>query len=186
VPLHVIAGLYRGRRLKSPPHGVRPTLAIVRRSLLDTLGPRLLDARVLDLYAGSGSLGIEALSRGALACDFVESNRACAEVIRENLRLVLGDSPSRGGGVHCAPVMTWLKREAGRLGAYDAVFVDPPYGLEELPAGLALLASAGLKPGCVVAVEESSARKLEAPVGLRLARHVRHGDTALWLFQAEA
>ena len=173
----MIGGEQRGRRLRSPRGAIRPTAAILRRSLFDILGPRVLDARVLDLYAGAGTLGIEALSRGAVFCDFVDRDRACANVIAENLALV--DMGERGRA-HCAPVLPWLQRNQAGLEDYDLVFVDPPYGDSTLIPTLSLLAMPpNLGDEALVVVETESRRELDLPTGLALRRHVVHGDSAL-------
>lgn len=201
MPFQVIAGSARGRRLKSPPAGVRPTAAILRRSLFDILAARVAGARVLDLYAGAGSLGVEALSRGASGCDFVERDRRCVAVIRANLALIGdpgGPVPSAESGhrstesaprstVDCAPVETWLRRHAGRLAEYDLIFLDPPYGEPGLEKVLSLLGRPGaLKADALVVVEEHADRHLELPAGLVEARRVEHGDSALTLIRPDS
>ncbi|MHB8508749.1 MAG: 16S rRNA (guanine(966)-N(2))-methyltransferase RsmD [Candidatus Dormibacteria bacterium] len=183
MPLQVIGGEARGRRLKSPPGGVRPTAAILRRSLFDILGTRVVDARLLDLYAGAGTLGIEAISRGAASCDFVERDRRCAAVVVENLRL--GGFSDRGR-VHCAAVMKWLSNRP-EPALVDLVLLDPPYGAQELDAVLALLARPGLlADGAMVVVEEHAGRQVASPAGLVEVRRVRHGDSALTLLEPAA
>jgi len=182
LPLQVIGGAARGRRLKSPPRGARPTAAIVRRSLFDILGARVLDARVLDLYAGAGTLGLEALSRGAASCEFVERDRRCANVIAVNLELI--DAAGRGR-VHCAAVELWLPRQRDRLKEFDLVLMDPPYLDTRLMQTLGLMGETGaLKPGTLVVVEGPSDRDLEEPSGLNRVRRVRHGDTAVTMLEA--
>ncbi len=177
MPLQVIGGESRGRRLKTPPTGIRPTAAIVRRSLFDILGPRVIDARVLDLYAGSGALGIEALSRGAAWCDFIESNRRCANVITENLAAI---GAVEEGRVHCAPAMGWARRNRQELTGYQLVLADPPYGDSGLLDVIKLLAEPEvLNASALLVVEESSARRLAAVGCLEVSREVRHGGSAL-------
>jgi 16S rRNA (guanine966-N2)-methyltransferase len=120
--MRVIAGAYRGRRLKTP-HGAstRPTSDRVREALFSILGD-ISGLRVLDLFAGSGALGIEALSRGASEAVFVESDRRAADVIRANLRAV-GAQSAR---VHAESALAYLAR--ARAGPpYGIVFADPPY-----------------------------------------------------------
>ena len=117
--MRVIAGLYRGRRLVAPPgQATRPTSDRVREALFSILGA-IDGARVLDLYAGSGALGIEALSRGAAEAVFVDSDPRAVKAIEDNLAK-LGAS-SR---VHRRDVPAWLKAADG---TFDLVFVDPPY-----------------------------------------------------------
>jgi 16S rRNA (guanine966-N2)-methyltransferase len=185
VPLNVIGGEFRGRRLKSPPGSVRPTAAIVRRSLFDILGAHLVDLRVLDLYAGAGTLGIEAISRGAASADFVERDRRVAAVLRANLE-ALGLMGADGRGrVHCAPVESWLESNRAELASVDIVLVDPPYGDAGLDRVLAALAAA-LRPGAEVVVEERASRRPAAPPPLRETRFVRHGDSAFTLMEVGA
>jgi 16S rRNA (guanine966-N2)-methyltransferase len=184
VPLQVIGGDARGRRLRSPRGDTRPTAAILRRSLFDILGPRVSGGRALDLYAGAGTLGIEALSRGAAWCDFVDRDRACANVIAKNLALI--DASARGR-VHCAPVQAWLQRHRGALRDYDLVFMDPPYGDPGLSQSLAALGTPGrLAETALVAVEHDARHALELPPGLVLRRRVAHGDSAMHLVEVAA
>ena len=184
MPFQVIGGIARGRRFKSPPEGVRPTTAILRRSLFDILGPDVLDARVLDLYAGSGSLGVEALSRGAAACVFVERDRRCVEVIRANVGLLKEPESAGQSRVDCAPVEAWLRRHQGDLGVYDLVMLDPPYGDPGLENVLSHLAQPkALGSGALVVLEESADREVEPPDGLKVVRRVAHGDSALTLMR---
>jgi 16S rRNA (guanine966-N2)-methyltransferase len=119
--VRVVAGKHRGRRLKAPPgRNTRPTSDKVREALFSILGP--IDGRsVLDLFAGSGALGIEALSRGAQPVTFVESDRHAAQVIRGNLA-ALGEEAD----VVVRDALAWL-RAAPAGTAYDLVLLDPPY-----------------------------------------------------------
>jgi 16S rRNA (guanine966-N2)-methyltransferase len=180
MPFQVIAGSARGRRLKSPPKEVRPTAAILRRSLFDILGPEVIDARVLDLYAGSGSLGIEALSRGAAWCDFVDRDRRCVEVIHANLALLKESQEVARSRVDCAPVEAWLRRHREGLDMYDLLMLDPPYGDPGLERVLSHLAQPRvLKPGALVVLEENTDREVVPPPGLEGVRRVAHGGSAL-------
>ncbi|MEA2427200.1 MAG: rRNA (guanine966-N2)-methyltransferase [Thermoleophilaceae bacterium] len=120
--MRVIAGEFRGRRLIAPPGtSTRPTSDRVREALFSILGD-ISGARVLDLFAGSGALGIEALSRGAEDAVFVESSRRAAEVIRANLRAV-GDPQAK---IRVETAIDYLSRARGEY-PFDLVFVDPPY-----------------------------------------------------------
>ena len=124
----MIAGAYKGRRLQAPAgSGTRPTADRVREALFSILGP-LDDARVLDLFAGSGALGIEALSRGAAAAVFVDSDARAAAVIRRNLEAVGASAP-----VHRRDALAYL-RDA-RDAPFDLVFLDPPYSSASQLAG---------------------------------------------------
>jgi 16S rRNA (guanine966-N2)-methyltransferase len=181
MPLAVIGGQHRGRRLRSPRPPVRPTSALLRRSLFDILGSRVVGAAVLDLYAGAGGVGIEALSRGAAACEFVERDREGARIIAGNLdAIAAGDR----GRVHCAAVESWLEREQGRLSTFDLIFADPPYGHPGLARTLELLAAPGGVGGdALVVIEERSGQHVEIPAGLAMTRRVRHGDSALTILE---
>ena len=120
--MRVVAGAHRGRTLRAPPgRGTRPTSDRVREALFSILGDVSADD-VLDLFAGSGALGIEALSRGAAHATFVESSRRAAHALRANLSAV-GDPPAE---VHVEDVLDYLRRARGRA-TYDLVFADPPY-----------------------------------------------------------
>lgn len=122
--MRIIGGQLRGRKLKVPATGLRPTTDRVREALFNILGP-LSGYRVADLYAGSGAFGLEALSRGAAAVEFIEKNpRSCA-VIRQNLAAI-GVS---GGSVRCQPARRFLAAEPPD-GGYDLIFMDPPYHAE--------------------------------------------------------
>ncbi len=179
--MRVIAGRAKGHRLAGPRTGAtRPTSDLVRGAIfsaLESMGAEL--TRVLDLYAGSGALGIEALSRGARWCDFVEKDgRACAS-IRENLTKTRFDGQAK---VHCVAV----ERAASRLeGPYTLVLADPPYAHAGAEA-LERLAQSGLVAvGKTVLVLEHGSRE-EAPErlgGLSQVKALRHGDSAVSIYR---
>ena len=181
----IIAGSARGLRLDVPGSGTRPTSDRVRESLFGALESldAIADARVLDLYAGSGALGLEALSRGASSVDLVERSRSAAAVVRRNIVTVaraLDDAPAR---VHESAVLAFLRRATG---PYDLVFTDPPYDLEDrsMDADLTALAPL-LSDGAVVVIER--ARRSTPPdvaaAGLEVFREKTYGDTAIWWAQ---
>jgi 16S rRNA (guanine966-N2)-methyltransferase len=178
--VRVTGGEARGRRLKAPPAGVRPTSDKVRAAIFDALEAQGVDdSRVLDLYAGSGALGIEALSRGAGACDFVERSAQNAAVIRENLSLV---GMAGRGRVHCFAV----EHTAERLqGPYSLILADPPYDDAAAPAALARLAQSELPaPDATLVLEHSSRREPPeglGPLELRWSR--RYGDTQVSIYR---
>jgi 16S rRNA (guanine(966)-N(2))-methyltransferase RsmD len=162
-----------------PRNGTRPTTDRVRESLFNVLAARmdLAGATVLDLYAGSGALGIEALSRGAASALFVESDRRAAAIVAQNLA-ALGITD---GKVNSVPVLTVLRGGTDRPA--DLVFADPPY---EVPAAdvetvLAALADGGwVSPGAVAVVERAtSGPPLAWPTGWTAGRERRYGDTRL-------
>jgi 16S rRNA (guanine966-N2)-methyltransferase len=181
--LRVIAGSYRGRHLRAPRgKATRPTSARVREALFSILGD-LSGARVLDLYAGSGALGIEALSRGAASLVLVEHDRSALACIRENLADIGASSEARVLPVRASVALGALKDEA-----FDLVFCDPPWAeLENAASVLEKLgASRRLADGARVVLEHS-ARDAEPEVaGLVAYDRRRWGDTAVSFFRAAA
>ena len=169
--MRVIAGEFRSRRLKSIPGvATRPTPDRLRETLFDILALRIEGAVFLDAYAGTGAVGIEALSRGAARAYFLERNRAALEAIRENLASL--GLTSRATVVP-GPALLNLKRCAA-----DIVFLDPPYALErEYSAALQALGEA---PSPLTIAQHSVRLALEDAYGrLRRTRLVRQGDNAL-------
>ena len=120
--MRIIAGEARGLHLSAPSPAIRPTMDRVREAIFSSLGEVVPGARVLDLFAGSGSLGIEALSRGAASAVFVEVNPRCAACVRENLRRARLD-----GSVQVMDALKFVELYA-EPGGYDLIFADPPYG----------------------------------------------------------
>lgn len=181
----IVAGVAGGRRLQVPPAGTRPTSDRVREALFSALVSRMdLDGlRVLDLYAGSGALGLEALSRGAKELLLVESDRRAAAVLQQNI----ADVRLAGAVVRVAPVATVLGGAAGQ--PYDLVFSDPPYAVadEAVVADLeALLTNGWVSTGSVIALERSS-RSPETvwPSGFVPLRVRKYGETKVELASVE-
>ena len=172
--MRVVAGTHRGRRLVAPRgDATRPTSDRVREALFSVLGPSVQDARVLDLFAGSGALGIEALSRGAASAVFVDRAPRAIEAVRANLT-ALGIE----GDVRRMEARSWLRAASARADAYDLVFLDPPYRRagelgrelsEALPAVLA---------GRARVVSESDRRDPLA-LDFELIGERRYGDTVI-------
>ncbi|HKA16047.1 MAG TPA: 16S rRNA (guanine(966)-N(2))-methyltransferase RsmD [Myxococcota bacterium] len=177
--MRVTGGRLGGRRLVAPPSGVRPTADRVREALFARLAD-LDGVCVLDLYAGTGALGIEALSRGAARAVFVERSNASLAALRRNLRTLELDDHAR---VVCGDVRGVLRRLAGEGMRFDLVLADPPYEDRALAAPLALLVSGGLlAPGATVVVERSRRHPLPPIEGLVSHGSRRYGDTELeWL-----
>lgn len=175
----IVAGAARGRRLVVPPRGTRPTTDRVRESVFNVLAARLdfEDLRVLDLYAGSGALGLEALSRGARSVLFVESDRRAADVIDRNIATV----GLTGAVVRRGAVATVLGAGAGS--PVDLVFADPPYevGNAEVESVLTALQNCGwLADGAVAVVERpANSAPLTWPPGWEVWPERRYGDTRI-------
>jgi len=175
----IIAGAARGRRLRVPAEGTRPTTDRVREALfarLDHLLGGFAGVRVLDLFAGSGALGLEAASRGAAAVVLVERDRRAAAVARANA----GAVGVPGVRVVQRPVSAYL-REPPR--PFDLVLADPPYEVAsgDVEALLGRLCRGWLAPRAVVVVERPTrGGDLRWPVGIGPLRAAVHGETTLW------
>ena len=180
--MRVVGGSFRGRRLASPhSDAIRPTTDRAREALFNILEhsyPGTIDgARVLDLFAGSGALGVEALSRGAAYCLFIEEAAGARALIRENVE----NLDLQG----CTRI---FRRDATRLGPigtmqpFDLVFADPPYGrgLGERAIASAL-AGGWLAPGALIVVEETSATSFEAPEGIVVHERRTYSSSTLAL-----
>lgn len=182
--MRVIAGTARGRTLAGPPPGsaTRPTTDKVREALFNILGD-VSDLRVLDLFAGTGALGIEALSRGAAHVTFVESERRLCDVIHRNLATV-------SLGKRATVVPRDVRRAAlSEAGPFELVFADPPYQLGHELAVLEILAVDGtLSPEALVVIEHSSRDRIELTEVLAAHYSVEqtrvYGDTALTWYRA--
>ena len=174
--MRIIAGAFKGRRLAPVKGRIRPTGAKVREAVFSILGPTLAGLRVLDLFAGTGALGIEALSRGAAAAVFVEDHPESLKVLRRNLAdLGLADRTT----IWPLPVTTALQQLVGRGESFSLAFLDPPYGGPDAVAALTALAELPLlAPGARVVVEHSRRESLPEACGA-LARLTvrRYGDT---------
>ncbi|MGA2050394.1 MAG: 16S rRNA (guanine(966)-N(2))-methyltransferase RsmD [Terracidiphilus sp.] len=186
--MRIIAGSYRSRSLEAPPGlATRPTSDRLRETLFNVLAPRIEGAAFLDLYAGSGAVGIEALSRGAASVEFVDRAPAALKILRTNLfRLGL----TAGFRIHAASVKTTLQR-INPLEEFDLVFLDPPYdAATEYSATLGLLGGGGaglLTSGALVIAEHRRKERLEARYGdLERTRLLEQGDAALSFYSAAA
>ncbi len=177
--MRVVAGRFGGRVIVAPPgRATRPTSDRVREALFSTLGP-LHGERVLDLFAGSGALGIEALSRGAAEAVFVERDRGALAALRANLD-TLGlrgtEAEVRPGDARGA-----LKNAHVRAETYDLVFVDPPYrNAAEIGEELGECLAACLAPGGRIVFE--SDRRAVPELGLPLTHERRYGDTLIRIY----
>jgi 16S rRNA (guanine(966)-N(2))-methyltransferase RsmD len=194
--MRIIAGMYRSRTLAAPPGmSTRPTSDRLRETLFNVLAPRLQDspsegASFLDLYAGSGAVGLEALSRGAAGVTFVERAPAALKILDGNLaRLGISD----GVRVHQKSVSAFLRSASGtnpKPEKYEVVFLDPPYDAEqEYAITLGLLGGAAatiLAPGAVVIAEHRRKFALNERYGnLKRTRVLEQGDAALSFFAVQ-
>ena len=178
--MRVIAGTAKGRSLKVPRDVARPTTDRVRESLFGLLSAVIEGSRVLDLYAGSGALGLEALSRGAASCTFVDQHRGAIKTIGENLsktslengRVVLGDA------------LSFLK---GEVNSYDLVFADPPYpdGLSDLAGDLVSLDGwqNWLSEDGFLIVERESVGEIPPAKGLEIVKQRDYGRSRILIYR---
>ncbi len=182
--MRIVAGSAKGIRLAPVPRGVRPVSDMAREGLFSSLGARVPGSRVLDLFAGTGALGTEALSRGATEAVFVDRDRAAIAAIRENLgRTHL----TRQAVVVAVGVRAFLTRDDKNGAPFDLVLADPPYDLEgeELDDVLAELARGWLAPsGWTVALtrRKGSSRPV-IPLHWLAARCLEYGDTLVLLLR---
>ena len=155
----------------------RPMMDRAREALFSSLGPLVPEAVVLDLYAGSGSLGLEALSRGADSVQFIESGRQALEALRENV-----DAVGLGGAVVVSDVTAYLERCSEQ---FDLVFVDPPYALELASVGeiLKLIAGNVRVGGTVVLHRPADEDAPPATPGLTQVDGRQYGGTRLWRYE---
>lgn len=181
--MRVIGGRLGGRRLSAPAgDATRPTSDRVREAIFNILGPPPDDARVLDLFAGAGGLGIEALSRGAASAVFVDASRAAARTVRANLAALGLDDVTRVVIADAARALGDLERGGA---AFDWIFVDPPYATELAEQALRRLGGGALvRPGAVVVVEHDRRRALDQAYGaLELRDRRRYGDTEVSFYR---
>lgn len=174
--MRVIAGAAKGRRLRGPGgDATRPLTDRAKEALFSSLGASVAGAVVLDLYAGSGQLGIEALSRGAGACTFVERDRRAVAALRANVGAV-----GLGGHVEAGDVERFLARESGERA--DIVFLDPPYAIDETELAGVVAAAAGRLSGDGVLVvhRRHDHNPPDVPAGFTIVDRRRYGDTVLW------
>jgi 16S rRNA (guanine966-N2)-methyltransferase len=189
--MRIIAGSLRSRRLEAPPGlKTRPTSDRLRETLFNVLAPRIEGAAFLDLYAGSGAVGMEALSRGAARVEFVERSSAALRVLRGNLE---GLGIHSGFRIHAAAVGTFLRRASTadpRPARYEIVFLDPPYdAVEEYESTLGLLggSAAGLLAADALVVAEHRRKDVmqDSYGALARTRLLQQGDAALSFYAAD-
>ncbi len=179
--MRVSGGIGRGRRLKAPSGAaIRPTSDKVKQALFNILGEKAAGSVFLDLFAGAGGIGIEALSRGAERVVFVDASRSSLDVIKQNIgQMGFGNKAQ----VAASKAEAFLKKPSG---PYDIVFLDPPYA-EELQPLLELVARSGvLKPEALVIAEHFKKQPSPEKAGsLTLFREARYGDTVLAFYRTE-
>tara|TARA_R110001599_G_scaffold353459_1_gene592656 strand:- start:368333 stop:368935 length:603 start_codon:yes stop_codon:yes gene_type:complete len=181
--VRIIGGQWRGRKLSfTPAKGLRPTPDRVRETLFNWLAPVINGARCLDLFAGSGSLGLEALSRGALSCDFVDTSTTALGQIERHLQTLQATTESR---CHAMTALAFLNTAQG---PYDIVFADPPFNAGLIAPLLAPLDSPGLvaTDGLIYLEAAAADPPPTVPVQWQLRRDKVAGEVAYRLFEHSA
>lgn len=184
--MRIAGGEFGGRRLKVPKSGaVRPTQDRVREAIFSIVQGEIAGADFLDLFAGSGAVGLEALSRGASAATFVEQNRRHVAALRENLAQFPGAADR--SCVVCADCYRWLSTHAGA--GFSIGFADPPYALGEERGYASVLATLAardvIRPGGLFIAEMTAVQKAEETPGWELLRDRAYGRTRLCIWRRE-
>ena len=180
--IRIIAGEYRSRKLEFPSlEGLRPTADRIRETLFNWLQDSIQSQVCLDLFAGSGALGFEALSRGARQVDFIEKSNDAAKSIRTNIER-LG---AKQGRVYCADALKWLAETAPPGEQYGLVFLDPPFKDSLLANAIASLEGASiLQDGCLVYIEEDvQSQAVDFPVNWAELKTKKAGSVRYGLYQ---
>ena len=175
--MRVIAGAFKGRNLKSPPSmDVRPTSDRLRETLFNVIAARVPDSRFLDLCAGSGAVGIEALSRGATHATFVDRSRRSCQLIEANLKLC--QVPEEQRDIYCSEAAEFLKQSD--KDEWDIIFLDPPYNTDYLRLLQILGASRVVSDEGLLIVEHHHKTNLPETIGsLTRTRVLKQGDSSL-------
>ena len=184
--MRIIGGQVKGRRLAAfRGLDIRPTSDMVRKAIFDLIGQDLEGAKALDLFAGTGSLGIEALSRGALTAFFVDKSQKSIDLIRKNLKIC----GFEGKGIIWKGDLAQRFPERRLLGekGVDLVFVDPPYEMGLVLSSIVKLSQKGiLGPSALVVAETRKSEPLPAKIEkLYLAKSKRYGETRIYIFNRE-
>jgi 16S rRNA (guanine(966)-N(2))-methyltransferase RsmD len=170
--MRIVGGTWRGRFIKVPKKGIRPTKGIVRGAIFDIIGPGVKQAEVLDIFAGSGALGLEALSRGAKTCTFIEKMPKClfhnigSFEIRKEVKVLIKDFRPA------------LKKLAKRQ--FDLIFADPPYRKEYATETVSLIAQHKiLRNGGMIILEHSPGKDVSFPDTFSVFKRKKYGDTMI-------
>lgn len=187
--MRITGGTAKGRKLRSPKgpgDSIRPTSDRVREALFSILSERIAGAQVLDLFSGTGSLGLEALSRGAASTVFVDQSPHALELIRTNLLHCFPRTPAELFRIDLSKAAgyTSLARRLAPGRQFDLVFLDPPYEKKLAEMALTMVDTTGLVAagGSLIAEERWKVVMPERAGNLRLDLHRRYGETAIWLY----
>lgn len=181
--LRIIGGAWRGRKLSFPDvDGLRPTGDRIRETLFNWLAPDIQGAHCLDLFAGSGALGLEALSRGAQSSLLLEKHAGAVQQLKSNLQLLRADN----GSVEQADSLQWLKQQQPPY-LFDIIFIDPPFALDLWePIAAALEAQPWLSDEAVIYLEAPRDANLQLPANWQLHRDKQAGQVSFRLYHRQA
>lgn len=178
--VRIISGQYKGRLLDTPGgQSTRPTGNKVRGALFSMVQSRVPGSRWLDLFAGSGAVGIEALSRGAESCLFVENAPRCCKIIKANLASL---AISRGAEIVCRDAIVACRQLAARQRMFDIIFADPPYNMDRYYQAVLFWADRILVPDGLLIFEHRAGSRWQTPRHYTLRKEKKYGDSALSLF----
>ena len=179
--IRITGGKYKGRPLKLPRDpNVRPTRSMVREAIFDILGPDIVGATVLDLFSGSGLLGIEAISRGAGKVFFVERDKLTCKILRHNLRSL---EEGKENLILCIPAHRALKRFKQADVFFDIILMDPPYSMNVTPALNKIASTDIVKPEGKIILERSKHALDTIPKVLSVIKRKTYGYTQLIILQ---
>ena len=179
--MRIVGGIYRSRTLNAPKGmATRPTLDQTREALFNILQGRIAGARFLDLFAGSGAVALEAVSRGAETAALCDQSRAACACIRENIRRLDCEERTRLLEMPAERAMALLCREQAQ---FDLIFLDPPYAVDLGPVLAGLKEKALLAPGGLVIAEHAADKDFPAPEGWAMMRRKVYRDTALSFYE---
>lgn len=181
--MRVITGKYRGRSLKGPSHsGLRPTADRVKEALFNILGARIIEADFLDLFAGTGSIGIEALSRGANSVVFADANRLSIKLLQDNLKILSPDEKVRvchGAAKQCIEILAREKAD------FDLIFLDPPFEEGLLPETMAGILQHRLLRDDGILIVEHPGKAIISDPGFKAFLARVYGDIGLTFFRQD-
>ena len=181
--MRILAGQYKGRTLKLP-RGLRSTSDKVRAAVFNIVADAIAGSRFLDVCAGSGAIGLEALSRGAASVTWIEQHKACCVILRENLRRMAGERPAQPCAILCHDALEGL-RKLGRSGAqFDLIFLDPPYrDISLLKKALQAISHHAILPdtGWLIVEHERHCTVPQLVDTIEVVSQYPYGDTALSL-----
>ncbi len=179
--MRIIAGVFRGRRLHAPKgNRIRPTIDWVREAVFNMIATQVPGAKVLDLFAGTGAMGLEALSRGAHSCFFVDNSAEAVTLIRENVQLCAAQDRSR---IIRGPAASAIRRLASENELFDLIFMDPPYGKGYIEKTLEIVGAIARDDALAIAEHHIRDKPLLVPVLVwRKERERKYGDTLISVY----